>query len=132
MTVVELVGGAVVVPAFCQDEDVVAALAEGVGVDGAGPEVDVRVLAGGLTGRAAVEVPDGEGLYVPLLAVVARLEGLLQVCLSEETALWKHLGCRSLGGTRTRVLERVWPSESIQTYSAITMPRWSRLVYLLT
>jgi len=41
------------------DEDVVAA-AEGVGVDGAGAEVDVGVVAWGLGGGGAVKVPFGE------------------------------------------------------------------------
>jgi hypothetical protein len=59
----------------CDIQNVVA-LPEGVGVDGAGPEVDVGVLAGGLAGGAAVEVPDGQCVDVPLLAIIAGLESL--------------------------------------------------------
>jgi hypothetical protein len=55
---VVLVRGSVMVPAFCQDKDVVA-LPEGVGVDGTGAEVDVGVLARRLGGGTPVEVPDG-------------------------------------------------------------------------
>jgi len=61
---------------FAHDEDVVAA-AEGVGVDGAGAEVDVGVVAWGLGGGGAVKVPFGEifdalgllleGLWIGLL-----------------------------------------------------------------
>ena len=49
---------------------------EGVREDGTGPEVDIRVPAGGLAGGAAIEVPDGQCVDVPLLAVVAGLESL--------------------------------------------------------
>lgn len=56
MAVVVFVGGAVGVPGFAEDEDVVAQ-AEGVRVDGTGSEVDVRVVARSLTGRRAVKVP---------------------------------------------------------------------------
>lgn len=54
----------------------VVAPPEGVRVDGTGPEVDIRVPAGGLAGGAAIEVPDGQCVDVPLLAVVAGLESL--------------------------------------------------------
>lgn len=40
MTVVELVGGAIVVPALAKNEDIVATT-ERVGVDGYGTEVDI-------------------------------------------------------------------------------------------
>jgi len=59
----------------CNVHNVVAP-AEGVGVHGAGAKVDIGVLAGGLAGGAAVEVPDGQCLDIPLLAVIARLESL--------------------------------------------------------
>lgn len=50
MAIVELVGTAIPIPGFAQHEDIVAA-AEGIREDGAGAEVDVGVLARGLTGR---------------------------------------------------------------------------------
>jgi hypothetical protein len=40
MTVIELVGSAIVVPALAKNEDIVAAT-EGIGVDGYGTEVDI-------------------------------------------------------------------------------------------
>ena len=60
----------------CNVHNVVVAPAEGVGVDSAGAQVNIGVLAGGLAGGAAVEVPDGQCLDIPLLAVIARLESL--------------------------------------------------------
>lgn len=59
MAVVELVGGAVGVPALGQDEDVGGAT-EGVGEDGNGLQVNVRVVAGRLACGRAVEVPGGK------------------------------------------------------------------------
>jgi hypothetical protein len=59
IAVVELVGGAVGVPALGQDDDVGGA-AEGVGEDSDGAQVDVGVVAGGLLGGGAIEVPGGE------------------------------------------------------------------------
>jgi len=58
---VELVGCAIGVPALSENDDVGRA-AEGIGVDGAGAEVDVRVLAGSLVGGGTIKVPDGEVL----------------------------------------------------------------------
>jgi hypothetical protein len=66
VAVVELVRGAIGVPALGEDDDVGGA-AEGVGEDGAGAQVDIRVVAGGLLGGGAVEVPDGEVFGLPLL-----------------------------------------------------------------
>lgn len=58
VTVVELVRCAIGHPALGQDEDVVAARgAEGVGVDCDRLQVDITVVARGLAGRGAVEVP---------------------------------------------------------------------------
>lgn len=66
MSVVVLVGGAIGVPALGEHDDVGRA-AEGVGVDGARSEVDIRVVTGGLAGGGAVKVPDGEILRLVLL-----------------------------------------------------------------
>ena len=59
MTVVGAVGCAVIVVGLCKDEDVLAT-AEGVGEDGGGTKVDVRVAAGGLVGGRAIKVPNAE------------------------------------------------------------------------
>lgn len=59
IAVVVLVGGTVGVPALGENNDVGRA-AERVGEDGAGAEVDIRVVAGSLLGGRAVEVPFGE------------------------------------------------------------------------
>jgi hypothetical protein len=59
MAVVELVGGAVGVPALGEDDDI-GGTAERIGEDGDGPQVDVGVVTGGLAGGRAVKVPDGE------------------------------------------------------------------------
>ena len=67
MAVVELVGGAVGIPALGEDEDVGHA-ANGVGEDGDGAEVNIRVVTGGLAGGGAVEVPGGEVLGLDLAA----------------------------------------------------------------
>lgn len=59
VTVVELVGGSIRVPALAKNEDVVAA-AEGVGEESDGAEVDVGVSTGSLGGGGTVEVPLGK------------------------------------------------------------------------
>ena len=59
VAVVVLVGRAVGVPALGQHQDVVAQT-QWVGVDGYGPQVHVRVVAGRLAGGGTVEVPDRE------------------------------------------------------------------------
>lgn len=57
MTVVGPVGGSVVVVGLGEDKYVISTT-EGVLEDGGGSEVDVRVVAGGLVGGRAVEIPD--------------------------------------------------------------------------
>lgn len=59
MAEVELVGSAIGIPGLAEDEDVVAE-AEGVREDGGGAEVDIGVVAAGLAGGGAVEVPFGK------------------------------------------------------------------------
>lgn len=59
VTVVELVGAAIGIPGLAENEDVVT-LAEGVGEDGDGAQVDIGVVTGGLAGGGTVEVPLGE------------------------------------------------------------------------
>jgi len=59
MTVVVLVGASIGIPGLTEDEDVVT-LAEGVGVESDGAEVDIGVVTGGLGGGGTVEVPLGE------------------------------------------------------------------------
>jgi len=75
MSVVVLVGSAIGVPALSENDDVGRAT-EGIGVDGAGAEVDIGVVAGGLVGRGTIEVPDGEVLGL----VVLLRESLEPVC----------------------------------------------------
>lgn len=59
VAVVELVGASIGVPGLAKNEDVVT-LAEGVGEDSDGAEVDIGVVTGGLAGGGTVEVPLGE------------------------------------------------------------------------
>ena len=59
VTVVGLVGCAVVVVTLGEDENVVT-FTEGVLEDGSGPQVDVGVATGGLVGGRTVEIPDTE------------------------------------------------------------------------
>ena len=68
VAVVGPVGGAVVVVALGEDEDVVAA-AEGILEDGGGAEVDIGVVARSLVGGGTVEVPDTEGTDIGDLLV---------------------------------------------------------------
>ena len=57
VAVVGLVGGAVVVVALGEDEDVVTAT-EGVLEDGGGPQVDVGVFTRSLVGGRTIEIPN--------------------------------------------------------------------------
>jgi hypothetical protein len=59
VTVVELVGASIGIPGLAENEDIVT-LAEGVGEDGDGAEVDIGVVTGGLASGGTVEVPLGE------------------------------------------------------------------------
>jgi hypothetical protein len=59
VTEVELVGGAIGVPALSQNDDVWRA-AERIGVNGARAEVNIGVLARSLVGRRTIKVPDGK------------------------------------------------------------------------
>lgn len=56
MAVVELVWGSISVPALSYDQNVGGA-AQWIGVDSNWSEVDIRIIAGGLASRTAVEVP---------------------------------------------------------------------------
>lgn len=69
VSVVGLVGGAIVVEALGKNDDVVTTT-EGVGVVGGGAEVDIRVTTGGLVGGGTVEVP--------LLQVLDGLDGAVE------------------------------------------------------
>lgn len=59
VTVVGLVGSAIVVVALGKDEDVVTAT-EGVLEDGSRPQVDVGVTTRGLVGGRTIEIPDSQ------------------------------------------------------------------------
>lgn len=78
MAVVVLVGGAVGIPALGEDDDVGGA-AEGIGVDGAGAQVDIGVVTGSLLGGGTVEVPDRK---------VGGLPVLLVECLNRKCQSW--------------------------------------------
>lgn len=65
VAVVVLVGGSIGVPALGENNDV-GGTTEGIRVDGAGAEVDIRVVTGGLLGGRTIEVPDGEILSLVL------------------------------------------------------------------
>lgn len=69
VSVVGLIGGAIVVVALGKNDDVVTTT-ERVGVVGSGTEVDIRVTAGGLVGGGTVEVP--------LLEILERLDGAVE------------------------------------------------------
>ena len=56
MTEVELVGGAIRIPSFAENDDVIPTT-EGVRESSNGTEVDIRVLTAGLAGGGAIEVP---------------------------------------------------------------------------
>ncbi len=59
VAVVELVGRAIGIPAFAEHEDV-GLQSEGIGEDGNGSQIDVGIVARGLTGRRAIKVPLGQ------------------------------------------------------------------------
>lgn len=59
VTEVELVGAAIGIPGLAENKDVVT-LAEGIGEDRDGADVDIGVVSGGLAGGGTVEVPFGE------------------------------------------------------------------------
>ena len=75
MTVVELVGRAVVIPALGEHENV-GTQPDRVWEDGDGSEVDIRVLAGGLACRGTVKVPYREGLRSPFLRFKGLWDGM--------------------------------------------------------
>jgi hypothetical protein len=58
VTEVELVGASIGIPGLAENQNVVT-LAEGVGEDSDGAEIDIGVVAGGLGGGGTVEVPFG-------------------------------------------------------------------------
>ena len=68
MAVVELVGGSIRIPGLTHDQDVVTQT-DGIGIHGDGTDVDIGVVARGLEGGGAIEVPlweviDGFGSLV--------------------------------------------------------------------
>lgn len=78
-TVVELVGGSIGIPALGENQDVWGTT-ERVGEDGNGAEVDIRVVAGSLTGGRTVEIPFWEVF-----------EGELARFRNLEESLWKRI-----------------------------------------
>jgi hypothetical protein len=59
VSVICAVRGSVVVVGFSENENIIST-SERILEDGSRPEVNVRIVAGGLVGRRAVEVPDSE------------------------------------------------------------------------
>ncbi len=56
MTIIEFVGASVGIPCLGHDQDVVATT-ERIGEDGDGANVDIGIVARGLTGRRTIKVP---------------------------------------------------------------------------
>jgi hypothetical protein len=92
VAVVKLVGGAIVVPALGEDNDVWRE-SDRVGEDGNGPEVHVRVLAGSLARGGAVKVPYRKVLRSPLL-LFEGLAGRRLVHIQPEGGTAIKLGAR--------------------------------------
>ena len=137
---VVFVGAAVGHVGLAEDEDVGLA-AEGVWEEGRGAQVDVGVVAGGLFGGRAIEVPFREVFYgggfgteglgrcfcqfrwIVVYAAgvkVTRREGR---CFSSDEVREEENSEQWL----TLLFERVPLELSIQTYSAMTEPFWSSL-----
>lgn len=76
VTEVELVGGAIRIPGFAEDDDVIT-LTERVGEDVDRAQVDIGVIPGSLAGRGTIEVPfreliDGGGRFREGLHIVGK------------------------------------------------------------
>lgn len=56
VTIIEFVGASIGIPSLGHDQDVVATT-ERIGKDGDGANVDIGIVAWGLTGRRTIEVP---------------------------------------------------------------------------
>ena len=102
VTVVGLVGSAVVVVTLGEDEDVVT-LTEGILEDGSGPQVDIGVATRGLVGGRTVEIPDTQ---------LSDISDFLVHSLYDNNQT-THQGI--YGSKPTQVLERRPPSPSTQT-----------------
>jgi hypothetical protein len=114
MTIVELVWGSIGIPALGNNQNVGSAT-EWVGEDGNGPKVNIRVVAGSLASRAAIEVPLGKvlNLEVPILWDLG--EGLEKIT-SQYILKYRAASARGSGNLLTFDLERTPPVESIQMY----------------
>ena len=116
--VVELVGRAVVVPAFGHDQDIGAAT-EGIRVHSDRADVDVGVVAASLTRGRAVKIPLGQ-IFDALGRTLERLH--------QSVDGWISTG----KGAPTLVLDRTPLVLSIQMYSAMTLPFWSSFMYFMS
>ena len=56
MTVVELIGSAIMIPGFAENEDVLPT-SERIGIDGNRAKIDIRVVTRGLTARGSIKIP---------------------------------------------------------------------------
>lgn len=118
-TEIVLVGRAIGHVRFAHDEDVVA-FAPWVGENGAGAQIDVGVVARSLGGGGAVKVPLWE---------LFNANHLVRECLCGLVS-WRSEASRDMETELTLDFERVPFELSIQTYSAMILPRWSRSRYL--
>lgn len=142
MAVVELVWGSIGIPAFSDDQDV-GGTTERIGEDGHRSEVNIRIVARSLTGRAAVKVPLRKILNFEFTALRDLGESLRRKIVSDSEIM-----C-SRERLLTFDLERTPPVESIQmylwqlscveseiwmliTHSAIALPFWSSFMYFMS
>ncbi len=105
VAVVVLVRGAIGAPALGEHQNVLAE-ASRVRVDGYWLEVDVRVVAGGLACRRAVEVPDGQ-----IIGLVPRL--LLGEGLRKKPRLETGAQSRVMGAFARRAYSRLGPGATL-------------------
>jgi len=77
VTVVELVGGSIGIPAFGQDQNIWGA-AKRIRENSDRPEIDVRVVARSLSSRRTIEVPFWEVLHAVRFAVLRKFRQSLR------------------------------------------------------
>jgi hypothetical protein len=112
VAVVELVGGAISVPALSDDQNV-GCTAEWVGEDSDGPKINIGVVAWSLAGRATIEVPFWEILNLEDTALGDRSKSLQNKSVTIYSRLIPTEGS---GRLLTFDLDRTPPVESTQMY----------------
>jgi len=101
VAVVELVWGSIGIPALGNDQDV-GSTTEGVGEDGNGSEVDIRVVTGSLASRATVKVPLGKVFNLED-AILGDLGESLKIHLSVSSQISARFRSRRSGETGTEL-----------------------------